>query len=266
MKTVAVANRKGGVGKSTVTVHIAAGLANRGYNILLIDTDPQGHAGFSLGVPSQPGLFNLLVEKQEFTDVVRAVEAAAYSAPDSPPAGRLFVLPSDERTGVIPMLEKNPFAFLNRLEEVSHIFDYILIDTAPTTTMFDGAVYMAAQAFLYVTECEALSFDGLRRGLAQIQEFAQQRQTYNMPENHTLGIVPNKYRQNTENRRRNLLVARKAFGNLVWQPIPLRTVLSEATNFKQAVFAYAPDTRETQVMWQLVDQFEKAVTQWQNVK
>ena len=186
--------------------------------------------------------------------------------PDNPARGRLFVLPSDERTGVIPMLEKNPFAFLNRLEEVSTVFDYCIIDTAPTTTMFDGAVYMAAQAFLYVTECEALSFDGLKRGLDQIHEFAPQRKNYSLPENHILGIIPNKFRQSTENHRRNLELVTRAFGHLVWEAIPLRTILSEATNFKQAVFAYAPSSLEAEIMWRLVDQFEEAVQQWQSAK
>ena len=78
MRTIAVANRKGGVGKSTVSVHVAAGLATRGHNVLLVDSDPQGHAGFSLGIPPQPGLFNLLVEKKEFQEVVRSIPPAAF--------------------------------------------------------------------------------------------------------------------------------------------------------------------------------------------
>lgn len=262
MRSIAIANRKGGVGKSTVSVHIAAGLATKGYNVLLVDTDPQGHAGLSLGIKPQPGLFNWLVEKRDVREVVKSVPASSFSVPDNPSAGRLFVLPSDERTGVIPMLEKNPFAFHNQLEAVSNAFHYIIIDTAPTATMFDGAVYMAAGAFLYVTECEALSFDGLNRGLQQIREFGVQRQDQMMPVNHVLGIVPNKFRRGTDNHVINLDTVKKSFGDLVWEPLPLRTVISEATNFRQAVFSYAPTSREAQILWRLVTRFERGVEAW----
>ncbi|MDX2076497.1 MAG: ParA family protein [bacterium] len=266
MRIVAIANRKGGVGKSTVSVHIATGLASKGHNVLLVDTDPQGHAGYSLGIAPQPGLFNLLVDKKDFQDVLRPVPASAYSVPDHPAKGRLFVLPSDEKTGVIPLLEKNPFAFLARLDEIQKAFDYVIIDTAPTTTMFDGAVYMAARAFVYVTECEALSFDGLKRGLDQIREFESRRADYNLPPNRILGIVPNKFRAKTENHERNLKYVHDAFGSAVWDAIPLRTVFSEATNFKQAVFAYAPTSFEAGIMWALVERFEKEILAWENAK
>lgn len=266
MRIIAVANRKGGVGKSTISVHIATGLATKGHNVLLVDTDPQGHAGYSLGVAPQPGLFNLLVDKKDFQDVLRPVPSQAFSVPDNPARGRLFVLPSDEKTGVIPLLEKNPFAFSMRLEEVQQIFDYVIVDTAPTTTMFDGAVYMAAKGFVYVTECEALSFDGLKRGLDQIREFEGRRSDYHLPPNHILGIVPNKFRAKTENHERNLQYVRDSFGGLVWDAIPLRTVFSEATNFKQAVFAYAPTSYEASIMWGLVERFEKEVSTWENAK
>ncbi len=169
MKIIAVTNRKGGVGKTTVATHLAAGLTIRGKNVLLVDTDPQGHAGMCLGVKKEGGLFKLLVDNATFDDVLRPVAPQAISVPDDPPSGNLFVLPSDEKTQVIPMLEKNPFAFANRLDEVDSHFDYCIIDTAPTATMFDGAVYLAAEGFLYVTECEKLSFDGLANGLKQVR-------------------------------------------------------------------------------------------------
>lgn len=266
MNTIAVANRKGGVGKSTVTVHLAAGLATRGQRVLLVDTDPQGHGGYSLGVASEPGVFNLLVERKPFQEVLRPVDPAHFAVPDAPATGQLFILPSDEKTGVIPMLEKNPFAFLHRLQEVAEHFDTLLIDTAPTATMFDGSVYMAAQAFLYVTECEALSFDGLEKGLAQIGEFTPQRADHNLPRNHILGIVPNKFRRNTDNHAHNLRAMQEAFGELVWTPLPLRTVISEASNYQQAIFAYAPSSPEARLFWRLVDEFEEAIQLWQNAK
>ena len=266
MKNIAIANRKGGVGKSTVAVHIAAGLATKGHNVLLVDTDPQGHAGYSIGINPQPGLFNLMVEKKDFRDVLKQVPAGRFSVPDNPAAGRLLLLPSDEKTMVVPLLEKNPFAFFLRLQEVEKFFEYVIIDTAPTTSMFDGSVYMAAGSFLYVTELEALSFDGLNRGIQQIREFAQPRSNYSLSQNHLLGILPNRFRRGTDNHEQNLKVIRDAFPDNVWDPLPLRTFISEATNFRQTLYAYAPSSREAQMMWRLTLTFEKAVQTWLNAE
>ncbi len=263
MRTIAVANRKGGVGKSTISVHIAAGLATRGHNVLLIDTDPQGHAGYSLGVDQEPGLFNLLVDKMQFQDVLKVVPPSRFSVPDNPSAGRLFLLPGDQKTTVIPLLEKNPFALHTRLQEVRDVFNYVILDTAPTATMFDGSVYMAAGAFLYVTELEALSFDGLNQGLEQIREFSQTRANQKLPENHLLGILPNRFRRGTENHENNLKIVQNSFGELVWDPIPLRTLISESANYRQALYSYAPTSREASIMWKLTLKFEKAVAKWQ---
>jgi chromosome partitioning protein len=263
MRTIAVANRKGGVGKSTISVHIAAGLATRGYNVLLIDTDPQGHAGYSLGVDPEPGLFTLMVDRKKFQEVVKPIPPSRFAVPDNPANGRLFILPSDERTTVVPLLEKSPFAFHARLQEVQDIFDYVILDTAPTATMFDGSVYMAAGAFLYVTELEALSFDGLNQGIEQIREFSQPRAAQNLPANYLLGILPNRYRRGTENHENNLKMLQQTFGETVWNPIPLRTLISESANFRRALYSYAPTSREANMMWNLTLTFEKAVAKWQ---
>lgn len=262
MRTIAVANRKGGVGKSTISVHIAAGLATKGHNVLLVDSDPQGHAGYSVGLSPSPGLFDLMVEKKSFQEVLKPIPPGRFSVPDNPSVGRLFLLPSDEKTTVVPLLEKSPFAFYDRLQELKSMFHYIIIDTAPTATMFDGSVYMAAGAFLYVTECEALSFDGLNQGLQQIRDFSEPRASRNLPQNHLLGILPNRFRRGTDNHEHNLKVVKEAFGAAVWDPLPLRTMISEATNFRQTLYAYAPSSREANMMWKLTNRFEMAVTEW----
>lgn len=261
MKIVAIANRKGGVGKSTVATHLAGALARRGQNVLLIDTDPQGHAGLCLGIRKESGLFRLLVDNAPFEEVLRPVNPANITTADDQQIGHLFALPSDERTQVIPMLEQNPFAFMQRLEEIDSVFDWAILDTAPTVTMFDGAVYLATQAFLYVTECEKLSRDGLANGLKQIKDFAPQRQ--GMPAAYILGIVPNKLREKTQNHAANLDAIRERYGDLVWEAIPQRTTLTEATNFGKLIWAYAPSSDAARLMDRLALQFEQAVAVWQ---
>lgn len=260
---IAVANRKGGVGKTTISTHIAAGIAAGGANVLVIDCDAQGHACLCLGYPKkEPGLWNLIVEDSDFQDVVRVVNTEVYSTEDVPAKGRLFVLPGNERTSIIPMAQKNPNRLAERLEEIDHAFDYIIFDTGPTTTMFDGSVYLATDALLYVTECEHLSFDGLQTGLGQVKEFESQRRAFSMAPNHVLGIVPNKLKENTRNHRDNFIEVTARFGDLVWEPVPARTSLSLATSYGRTIFSYAPTSDAATIMWNLVKKFEEAVQAW----
>ena len=257
MNVIAIANRKGGTGKTTVATHLAGALATRGQNVLLIDTDPQGHAALCLGLRKEPGLYNLLVDNAAWQDVVRPVSADSIAPADAAPTGQLFVLPSDEKTQVIPMLDKNPFSLQSRIEEIDGLFDTLILDTAPTVTMFDGAVYLAAQAFLYVTECERLSLDGLNSGLKQFEEFSKRR---TQPA-HVIGIQPNMLREKTQNHAANLEALRKRFGALVWEPIAQRTTLSEATNFGKLVFAYAPSSEAAMAMERLARRFMEAIAE-----
>ena len=63
---ISIASQKGGVGKTTLATHIAAGLAVKGHRVVLVDSDPQGHATVALGLPKEPGLYDLLVRDASF--------------------------------------------------------------------------------------------------------------------------------------------------------------------------------------------------------
>lgn len=78
MKIITLLNEKGGVGKTTIATHIAAGLAVRGMRVLLVDADPQGHATVSLGLQKEPGLYDLLVRDATFKSVLRFIPPKAY--------------------------------------------------------------------------------------------------------------------------------------------------------------------------------------------
>ncbi|HLY28471.1 MAG TPA: ParA family protein [Aggregatilineales bacterium] len=266
MKTIAVANRKGGTGKTTISSHLAGALAHRGYTVCLIDTDPQGHAALTVGLRKEPGLYNLLIENANFSDVLRQINPNAISVPDNAPQGHLFLLPSDERTQAIPVMDKNPFNLAQRLEELENQFDYVIIDTAPTISLFDGTIYLAVEAILYVTECETLSLDGLKSGIKQITDFAPSRLKNSLPKIEVLGIVPNKYREKTATHVANLRAVQEKFGDLVWEPIALRTILPEATTAGKLVFSLAPSSDAAAAMWDIADRFERAVETWQSQK
>lgn len=267
MKIIAVTNRKGGVGKSTMATHIAAGMATLGNNVALIDTDSQGHAGLMLGMPDENGLFNVLIEKQPLEQVVRLVASENYSTADHPSKGNLYLLPSSDKTYKIPY-ELGPdesFLFLETMEQFGKDYnlDLIIIDTNPTMTMFDGAVYLAADGYIYVTECERLSLEGVQKAIEQMQRFGSSRQRYLGRDSRVLGIIPNKLRASTFVHRHNITALAEQYPGLVWTPITLRTIWTEASNAQELVYTYAPTGQEARDTWDMVERTVKALEAWQ---
>jgi chromosome partitioning protein len=263
MKIVAVANRKGGVGKSTVSTHIASGLAAMGYNVGLVDTDSQGHAALMLGMRDEDGLFQLLIEKKPLGDVVRVVPKENYSPPDALAKGNLLLVPSSERTYQIPYMLKpdETFLFLERMEELGRggDLDVVVIDTNPTMSGFDGAVYLATDSFIYVTECERLSLDGVRIAYEQMRSFSEQRQKYLHRESRVIGIVPNKHQKQLIVHQENVEALRRAFGDLVWDEVDKRVAWTEASNYNRPVFLYEPSGTATAQAWMMVKRTEAAL-------
>lgn len=256
MKIIAVTNRKGGVGKSTMTTHIGAGLAQMGLKVAIVDTDSQGHAGQMFGLPDENGLYAALIEKRGLEDVLHLVPDARYMPDDTPATGQLYVLPSSDKTYRIPheLRQEDTFLFLEVLEAMGDWLklDAILIDTNPTLSLFDGAVWLASDAYIYVTECERLSIDGIQSGIAQLQKASHQRAKYLQRESRILGIIPNKMRAKTMVHRMNIAAIAEAYPGLVWSPVTLRTAWVEAANLQESIFRYAPAGQEARDAWALV--------------
>lgn len=270
MKIIAVTNRKGGVGKTTMATTIASGLAVLGYRVGLVDTDSQGHAGALLGMPEENGLFDVLIEKHTVKDTVRIVPPEHYSPPDRPAEGSLYLLPAGGKTYKIPY-ELGPdesFLFLDTLEQMGDAFqlDVIFVDTNPTMSMFDGAIYLATDGFIYVTECERLSFDGIQKAIEQMQNFGDTRRRFLNRESRIIGIIPNKMRANTVVHRHNLELLANAFGEMVWSPVILRTAWTESSNLGEMLFNYAPSGYEATEAWRLVQHTREALDAWQPTK
>jgi chromosome partitioning protein len=265
---IAVTNRKGGVGKSTMAAHLAAGLATQGFNVAEVDTDSQGHAALMLGMADENGLYKAMIEKVPFEEVVRLVPPEQYSTPDRPSKGNLYLLPSSDRTYQIPSkLEPDEtFLFLQLMDDMKarYSLDVIVIDTNPTLSMFDGAVWLAVDGYLYVTECSRMSFDGVQEALTQFQRFGKQRERYLGRESHVIGILPNKFRANTRLHRHNIAQLVEAFGHdFVWPPVTLRTAWEEAVNAQELVYTYVPTGQEASDAWAVVDRTLEAVKPWQ---
>jgi cellulose biosynthesis protein BcsQ len=148
---------------------------------------------------------------------------------------------------------------LERISALDPLYSVIVIDTAPTYSMLDATVYLAADYFLFVTECERLSMDGVREGIASVQRYADRRSRAGQNPSAIMGIVPNKMRAGINNHRANIALLAEEFGPLVWSPISQRAKWAEASNFGQLIYRYAPNSVECGEAKALVQRVGEAI-------
>lgn len=272
MTTIAVTNRKGGVGKTTTATNLSAGLATVGYNVGIVDTDSQGHISSSLNVPRKDSLFEILVDGDslEKDKNVFFVAPDAYSTPDYQSKGNLYVIPGADKTYRIARdIEdtSNVFAFVEMIDEFKRKFDlhFVIVDTSPTLKDMDAQVSLAIDGYLYVTEPEALSIDGLTRAVKQMTAIARTRAEHMNRSTTILGILPNKVR-NTDAHAYGMEQIEKSFGKYVLSPITLSTIWAEASIYQESIFTYAPSHNATKQLWKLTTEVLEAVKLWQTQK
>ena len=243
MKIISVTNRKGGVGKSTMAATIGAGLAMAGLRVCIVDTDSQGHVSLMLAMPDENGLYNALINKQHLPQVVREVAPSAYLPDGYETTGALFLLPSSDLTYKIPLelQADETFLFLETMETLGEMYglDAIIIDTNPSLSLFDGSIYMATDGYIYVTECERLSIDGIQTAIQHMTSLNKTRARFLNRRSEIVGIIPNKFRANTVLHRTNIEQIAAAYPGIVWPPVSLRTAWGEASNFQIPIFKYA---------------------------
>lgn len=246
MKVITIGNEKGGVGKTTTATTLAAGLAQRGKRVLLIDADAQGHATRALGFEKSPALYNWLVREAEIPSVLASVPPERYGGNEHT---RFYLVPSNVETRNIATSISDAHAVRDSLEPLEEMFDYCFIDTSPTPSLLHGAIHLATDYIVFPTLCEYWSFDGLAESMNRQQAVRHLHQV------KILGIIPYRVRLQTLEHSENLERLRQQFGDLVWEAIPESIVWAEATAFQVPVFVYAPDHNAADVARKLVDQF-----------
>ena len=166
-RVFAIANQKGGVGKTTTAVNLAAGLANGGLRVLVIDLDPQGNASTALGIDHNagvPGTYEVLIDGEPIDQHVQ----------QSPEADNLWVLPATiDLAGAeiglvdIPGRESRLLRALDRLLQ-RHRVDYIFIDCPPSLGLLTLNALVAAEELLVPIQCEYYALEGVSQLLRTI--------------------------------------------------------------------------------------------------
>lgn len=253
MKVLTFLNEKGGVGKTTLARHVAAGAALHDLRVLLIDTDTQGHCAQQLGLPATPGLYNLLVKQARWGAVVYEPEARHWSGIE-PTIGRLLLLPSDINTRSISaeIDQSHPLLLRERLAELEGGIELVVIDTAPTPTLLQSVIMLASDFVVYPTQCQGLSLDGLAQSTQHMRDLDDVRATFGLAPLQLVGVVPTMF-QGTLAHGKGLDLLTNHFGTKrVWEPIPHRTIWQQCEYEQQTLFAYAPAGDATQQMRQMV--------------
>ena len=156
-RILAVANRKGGVGKTTTTINVATAMAAAGKKVLVIDLDPQGNASTSMGIDkkgSMPSSYNVLLGSCRLTDAVVWTEIPGFSIVPSSP---------DLAAAEIELVDvtKREFALKTALAKEAVNYDYILIDFPPSLSLITINALVAADAVIIPLQCEFLALEGI---------------------------------------------------------------------------------------------------------
>lgn len=259
MKVITLLNEKGGVGKTSLSTHVAAGLAIRGAKVLLIDADAQANATSALRLPEADGMYRLLVKPNvKWRDVLVAPAAANWSG-DYRPDGKLMVLPSNIETRVIPMVMDDMMRLRLRLQELRGYFDVAVIDTSPTPSLLHAMIYLASDLMVYPSQAELLSLIGIGKTLTHMKNVDVQRNNIGLESIRLAGVVPTMFRRNTVAHKHGLDELKNQFGDAVTSPVAERITWSEASYAQQMLYAYAPGSDAETDAWCVVDRVQEAI-------
>ncbi len=231
-KVMAIANQKGGVGKTTTAINLSTALALSGHRVLLIDLDPQGNASTGLGISRQ--------QRKAGTYAALASDTKAEQLVQPTAIGGLYVLPADpDLAGAeveLVSIERREFRLKDLIVRLDGAaYSHILIDCPPSLTLLTLNGLVAANAVLVPLQCEFLALEGISQLMHTIERV---RRSLN-PSLILQGIVLTMF-----DRRNNLseLVAadaRSFFGDRVYETVIPRNVrLSEAPSHGKPVALY----------------------------
>lgn len=249
-RIIAVANQKGGVGKSTTAVSLGAALAELGHKVLVVDLDPQGNASTGLGIRH---------DSREVTvyDVL-AAEAPIQEAIVATPVPNLWAVPSTIDLAGAEIELVSQFSRELRLKKALEPlkegeFGFVFLDCPPSLGLLTVNALAAAEELIVPIQCEYYALEGLGQLLRNVR-LVQQNVNPNL---HLTGIVMTMFDPRTKLSEQVVNEVRKFFGDRVYRTIIPRTVrLSEAPGFGQPITVYDPRSRGAESYRDLAQEVE----------
>jgi chromosome partitioning protein len=235
-RVFAITNQKGGVGKTTTAINLAAALAANDFRVLVIDSDPQGNATTGLGVTKnskRPSLYQVLLADVAAKDAIVATEFEGLhliSADKNLVGANLELVDLPDRE----------FRLRERMESIREDYNYILIDCPPALDLLTLNALIAADSVLVPIQCEFFALEGISELMDTIERIRQGFQ-------HPLaveGILLTMFDDRNNLTRQVAADLMEFFGELVFKTVIPRSIrLAEAPSFGQPILAYDPRSR-----------------------
>ena len=230
-KIIAIANQKGGVGKTTTSVNLSACLGKMGKKTLIVDIDPQGNTTSGLGIDPKTlslSIYDCLINETDIKDVILKTEFEG-----------LFIVPSNINLAgaelELALKEKREFLLKECLSKVKDFFDFILIDCPPSLGLITLNSFTAADSILVPIQCEYYALEGL----SQLTNTIKLVKKSLNPSLSIEGILMTMFDARTNLSIQVVDEVKKFFKDKVFKTIIPRNVrLSEAPSFGQPIIEY----------------------------
>lgn len=233
---VALANQKGGVGKSTTAINLAAALSFQKQRVLLIDLDPQGNASSGLGIDRgaiEVSIYDVLLKESPLEDAIEPTSVR-----------NLFVVPATidlagAEIELVSMFSRET-RLGNAIDEIGDDFDIVLIDCPPSLGLLTVNALTAAQEVLIPIQCEYYALEGLSQLLRNVDLVSANLN----PELRVSGVVLTMYDGRTKLSKEVAEQVREYFGDVAFDTVIPRSVrLSEAPSYGEPIEAFDPMSR-----------------------
>ena len=245
-KIIAVANQKGGVGKTTTSVNLSAAFAEMGKKVLLIDCDPQGNATSGLGIEKdglELSIYDALINDTPMEKIIIQTQFGL----DVVPSGMDLAGAEVELVN----LEDKQYRLKKAVELVKEKYDYILIDCPPSLGHVTLNALTAADSVLLPLQCEFYALEGLSQLLSTVQLVQEQLNGDLRIE----GLVLTMYDSRTNLAEQVVEEVKTHFPDMVYATkIPRNVRLSEAPSFGKPIFAYASSSKGAQAYMSLAEE------------